>query len=91
MTQGEANDLFQGPPLVLQEKYGHIIKLSWLVGLYAPLIPGLLIIAMVGLFFVYWVEKVSSRPGTISHSLSLSLSNPMTGLGRADINKKYKP
>ena len=58
VTQNEANLAFQGPEVSLYSKYSSIITLLWLAGLYSSLLPGLLIITTVGLFFTYWNEKV---------------------------------
>ena len=38
-TQQEANEAEEGNPFDIPGKYAHVIKLMWLMGFYAPLIP----------------------------------------------------
>lgn len=70
-TQKELNDLYLGPVIDLPSKYAYILKIVWLTGLYAPLVPIVVIIAAVGLALNYLVEKVLftkvySVPNTVS-------------------------
>ncbi len=53
----------------------------WVAGFYAPLLPILLLIALAGLIFIYWVDKLLmkiryARPKL----LSADINNEMIGI-----------
>lgn len=57
LTQKQANKLFQGPQMDIATTYAQTGLLFLLVCFYTPIIPILPIIALVGVFIQYWVEK----------------------------------
>lgn len=71
MTQKELNELYLGPAIDLPSKYAYILKIVWLTGLYAPLVPIVSVIAVLGLGLNYLIEKLLfaksySLPNTVS-------------------------
>jgi hypothetical protein len=71
MTQQELNELYIGPAVDLPSKYAYILKIVWLTGLYAPLVPIVSVVAVLGLGMNYLIEKLLfaksySLPNTVS-------------------------
>jgi hypothetical protein len=65
------NELFLGPIIDVPSKYAYILKIVWLTGFYAPLVPIVIAIAAAGLMLNYLFEKLLfsksySVPNTIS-------------------------
>jgi hypothetical protein len=56
-SQVELNQIFIGSVIELPNKYAYILKTLWLTALYAPLIPVVVGVSMVGLILFYFVEK----------------------------------
>jgi hypothetical protein len=52
-TQKELNELFLGPAVDLPSKYAYILKIVWLTGLYAPLVPLVTVVAVLGISLNY--------------------------------------
>ena len=48
-SQLEANKIFQGPEAEIAYKYGYIFKTIWLTAFYAPLVPIVVPVSIVGL------------------------------------------
>ena len=57
LTQRQANDLFEGPALDIATTYAQSGLIFLLVSFYTPIVPILPFIAIVGVFFQYWIEK----------------------------------
>ncbi len=55
MTQQELNELYLGPAVDLPSKYAYILKIVWLTGLYAPLVPIVTVVAALGLSLNYLI------------------------------------
>jgi hypothetical protein len=55
MTQEELNELYLGPAIDLPSKYAYILKIIWLTGLYAPLVPIVSVVAVLGLGLNYLI------------------------------------
>lgn len=53
LTQEELNNIYIGPVIDFPSKYAYILKIVWLAGFYAPLVPVVVIIAVVGLILNY--------------------------------------
>jgi hypothetical protein len=72
---------FEGNPFEISNKYAFLIKSMWVTGFYAPLLPILLLIAIGGLAFMYWVDRLLfkirfNRPKLIS----ADINNAMIGI-----------
>lgn len=57
LTQRQANKLFEAPKMDMATSYAQTGLLFLLVCLYTPIQPILPIIALIGVFIQYWVEK----------------------------------
>ena len=55
MTQKELNEVYLGPTIDLPSKYAYILKIVWLTGLYAPLVPIVSVMAFLGLGLNYLI------------------------------------
>lgn len=53
LTQEELNNIYIGPVIDFPSKYAYILKIVWLAGFYAPLVPIVVIIAVIGLILNY--------------------------------------
>jgi hypothetical protein len=54
-SQYEANLLYEGPPTRIPEKYIYIIRTIWLSAFYAPLVPIVVPISIIGLIINYFL------------------------------------
>lgn len=54
-SQLEANKVFQGPEAEISYKYGYIFKTIWLTAFYAPLVPIVVPVSVVGLILNYFI------------------------------------
>lgn len=75
MTQKEANELFEGPPVDMAQRYANIMKTTIVTFAYAPIIPLGFLISLAGLFLEYWIDKYvllnrHSRPVRFGSDLS---------------------
>lgn len=52
--------LSEKPNYSMSDRYSDIIKSMWFVFMYAPLIPLVTILFMIGLILFYWIDKVLS-------------------------------
>jgi len=78
MTQKEAQVLFEDPQVDMSYKYALLIKTMLLTAFYAPAIPISIILAVVGLVFVYWVDKyILLRRSALPFSLGSELTESM--------------
>jgi len=78
MTQAEANELFEYPPFDASAKYSAYIKTMWMTALFAPLIPVVIAISLVGLTLRYWLDKFllirrNSAPKMMGKKLSMRM------------------
>lgn len=76
--QGEANAVFEGPPLDLAQRYASVFKTLIISFAYAPIVPIGLGIGLFALLVEYWVDKVlllrrHSRPLISSGYLNRSM------------------
>lgn len=55
LTQKELNEVYLGPTIDLPSKYAYILKIVWLTGLYAPLVPIVSVMAFLGLGLNYLI------------------------------------
>ena len=78
MTQQTANTLFEGPQIEISNKYALVIKTMILTSFYAPGMPLVTLISLVGLIFSYWSEKyLFLRRNALPPTLSDWLNNSM--------------
>ena len=57
LTQAEANELFEGPPLDMADQFANTANLILSAIFFHPLLPISIPIALVGLLLNYWVSK----------------------------------
>jgi hypothetical protein len=57
LTQRQANELFEGPKVDMAMLYSRTGMLYLLICFYTPMIPGIAMIGVLGIFLQYWVEK----------------------------------
>jgi hypothetical protein len=79
LNQGDANMLFEGPPVDMAQRYATVMKTFIVTLVYAPLLPAGLLISFMGVTIEYFVDKYlllrrHSRP----NRLSSDLANVMT-------------
>jgi len=78
MNQREAHELFEGPQVDMSYKYALLIKTMLLTAFYAPAIPISILLAIVGLVFVYWVDKyILLRRAALPFALGSELTECM--------------
>jgi hypothetical protein len=75
MTQATLNKLHEPPEMDAAKSYAYILKLFFLSLLFAPLIPLVLIVGLLGVLFQYWAFKrqllqLSKRPYSQSDDLA---------------------
>ncbi|KRX05997.1 hypothetical protein PPERSA_01075 [Pseudocohnilembus persalinus] len=81
LTQNEANQLYENPIYNIAQRYGYLINVMFLTALYAPLLPVCLVISLLGVIFIYWIEKYKIlRKSVIQHKIGYNLSTQMTEL-----------
>jgi hypothetical protein len=61
VTQIEANEIWEGPLPEIPYKYAYILKTLWLTAFYAPLVPIVVPISVLGLGLNYMIEKYLYR------------------------------
>lgn len=76
--QGDANAIFEGPPLDLAQRYASVFKTLIISFAYAPIVPIGLAIGLIALIVEYWVDKIlllrrHSRPLKTSGDLNRSM------------------
>jgi len=77
LTQKECNALHELNDSSIPFKYAYIVKTIWLTCFYAPFVPIVTVISLLGLIFYYITMKVSFRyfykiPEVISHETNIS-------------------
>lgn len=75
LVQGEANALYEGPPVDMAQRYANVTKTLIVVLAYAPIIPLGYLFGMATLLLDYWVDKVllirrHARPLRMSGEMS---------------------
>ena len=76
--QGDANAVFEGPPVDLAQRYANVLKTLIISFAYAPIVPIGLLIGLIALVIEYWVDKTlllrrHARPQRISGDLNRSM------------------
>ena len=74
LTQTQMNKLYQGPDVVLSERYGALLSVLFVVMLYSAGMPLINFFAVVYFSLAYWCDKatllmVSKKPGSIDSTL----------------------
>ena len=75
MTQKEANELWENPPVDMAQRYANYMKTLLICFAFAPIFPLGLLIGMVSMFLQYWTDKIMllrrhPRPPSLSNALS---------------------
>lgn len=71
VTQMELNQMCAGPEISLPGKYAYVLKTLLLTALYAPMIPAVVLIALMGMVLNYFIEKVLFvRTYSVPHTIS---------------------
>ena len=79
ISQGSANDLFEGPPVNMAKRYANVTKTMLMTFFYAPILPVSFLISGIALFVEYWVDKyLLLRRHARPNRLSGDLANYMT-------------
>jgi hypothetical protein len=79
LTQTQMNKLYQGPDVVLSERYGALLSVLFVVMLYSAGMPLINFFAVVYFSLAYWCDKatllmVSKRPGSIDSTLVIRIN-----------------
>ena len=74
LTQAQMNQLYEGPEVVLSERYGALLSVLFVVMMYSAGMPLLNFFAVVYFSLAYWCDKatllmISKRPGSIDSTL----------------------
>ena len=57
MTQRQANELFEGPPLDMAKRYANTMVFFMMIMFYSYLSPLLLLLGVFGVLYQFWIEK----------------------------------
>ena len=79
LSQGDANDLFEGPQVDMAQRYANVMKTMLVTFFYAPIIPLGFLISIVAIVLEYWMDKYlllrrHSRPNRLSGDLSMYMT-----------------
>ena len=74
LTQAQMNQLYEGPEVVLSERYGALLSVLFVVMMYSAGMPLINFFAVVYFSLAYWCDKatllmISKQPGSIDSTL----------------------
>jgi hypothetical protein len=74
LTQAQMNTLYEGPEVVLSERYGALLSMLFVVMMYSAGMPLINFFAVVYFSLAYWCDKatllmISKKPGSIDSTL----------------------
>jgi len=78
LNQKQAHEIFEDPSVDMSYKYSLVVKTVLLASFYAPSLPIILVFAILGLTFIYWVDKyIFLRRSALPFSLGSELAESM--------------
>jgi len=82
LTQSEANDIFEEPPVDMAKLYACLMKTLIVTLVYVPILPFGLIVSSVGVVLMYWTDKYMllrrhARPNRMSSELSQVMTSTL--------------
>jgi len=78
LNQKQAHEIFEDPSVDMSYKYSLVVKSVLLASFYAPSLPIILVFAIFGLTFIYWVDKyIFLRRSALPFSLGSELAESM--------------